>query len=136
MFGTHDLAPFVISGLLLNLTPGPDTLYIVGRSTTQGWRAGVVAGARHRCRHLRAHRRRGGWAFGHSRGFVQRLHRGQDRWCGLPGVHRHLALRSPLTPAARGRSLAPTSLHNVERVFEFLNQLVVDFYLYCSLAEF
>jgi threonine/homoserine/homoserine lactone efflux protein len=43
MFGTHDLALFVISGLLLNLTPGPDTLYIVGRSTTQGWRAGVVA---------------------------------------------------------------------------------------------
>ena len=43
MFGTHDLALFVASGLLLNLTPGADTLYIVGRSTTQGWRAGAVA---------------------------------------------------------------------------------------------
>jgi threonine/homoserine/homoserine lactone efflux protein len=43
MLGTHDLALFVLSGLLLNLTPGPDTLYIVGRSTTQGWRAGAVA---------------------------------------------------------------------------------------------
>ena len=43
MFGTHDLWLFVISGLLLNLTPGPDTLYIVSRSSTQGWRAGAVA---------------------------------------------------------------------------------------------
>ena len=43
MFGTHDLALFVVSGLLLNVTPGPDTLYIVGRGTTQGSRAGAVA---------------------------------------------------------------------------------------------
>jgi threonine/homoserine/homoserine lactone efflux protein len=43
MLGTHDLWLFVVSGLLLNITPGPDTLYIVGRSSTQGWRAGAVA---------------------------------------------------------------------------------------------
>lgn len=43
MFGIHDLWLFVVSGLLLNLTPGPDTLYIVGRSSTQGGRAGAVA---------------------------------------------------------------------------------------------
>lgn len=43
MFGTHDFLLFVASGLLLNITPGPDTLYIVGRSTAQGWRAGVAA---------------------------------------------------------------------------------------------
>jgi threonine/homoserine/homoserine lactone efflux protein len=43
MFGTHDLALFVLSGLLLNVTPGPDTLYIVGRSTAQGRRAGAAA---------------------------------------------------------------------------------------------
>jgi len=43
MFGTHNLWLFVFSGLLLNITPGPDTLYIVGRSSTQGWRAGAVA---------------------------------------------------------------------------------------------
>jgi threonine/homoserine/homoserine lactone efflux protein len=41
MFGTHDLWIFVISGLLLNITPGPDTLYVVGRSSTQGWQAGA-----------------------------------------------------------------------------------------------
>jgi len=43
VFGTHDLWLFVIAGLLLNVTPGPDTLYIVGRSSTQGLRAGAVA---------------------------------------------------------------------------------------------
>ncbi|HEX3912336.1 MAG TPA: LysE family translocator [Steroidobacteraceae bacterium] len=43
MFGTHDLWLFVLSGLLLNITPGPDTLYIVGRSSTQGWHGGAVA---------------------------------------------------------------------------------------------
>ena len=43
MFGTHDLWLFVLSGWLLNITPGPDTLYIVGRSSGQGWRAGAVA---------------------------------------------------------------------------------------------
>jgi threonine/homoserine/homoserine lactone efflux protein len=41
--GTHDLWLFVLSGLLLNITPGPDTLYIIGRSSTQGWPAGAVA---------------------------------------------------------------------------------------------
>lgn len=43
MLGTHDLWLFVVSGLLLNITPGPDTLYIVGRSSAQGARAGAVA---------------------------------------------------------------------------------------------
>lgn len=43
MLGTHDLLLFIGSGLLLNVTPGPDTLYIVGRSSAQGLRAGVVA---------------------------------------------------------------------------------------------
>jgi threonine/homoserine/homoserine lactone efflux protein len=42
MLGTHDLSLFIVSGLLLNITPGPDTLYIVGRST-QGLRFGAVA---------------------------------------------------------------------------------------------
>jgi threonine/homoserine/homoserine lactone efflux protein len=43
MLGTHDLALFVLAGLLLNVTPGPDVLYIVGRSSVQGLRAGVAA---------------------------------------------------------------------------------------------
>lgn len=43
MFGTTDLALFVVSGLLLNISPGPDTLYILGRTASQGWRGGAVA---------------------------------------------------------------------------------------------
>src|SRR3954469_18972371 len=43
MAGVHDLALFVVAGLLLNISPGPDTLYIAGRSATQGFRAGAVA---------------------------------------------------------------------------------------------
>jgi threonine/homoserine/homoserine lactone efflux protein len=38
MLGTHDLWLFVFSSLLLNITPGPDTAYIVGRSVQFGWR--------------------------------------------------------------------------------------------------
>ena len=34
---------FVGAGLLLNITPGPDVLYIVGRSLGQGRLAGVVS---------------------------------------------------------------------------------------------
>jgi threonine/homoserine/homoserine lactone efflux protein len=43
MFGIHDLALFIVSGLLLNILPGPDSLLIMTRSATQGWRAGVAA---------------------------------------------------------------------------------------------
>lgn len=34
---------FVLAGLLLNLTPGADMLYIIARSSGQGTRAGVVS---------------------------------------------------------------------------------------------
>jgi len=43
VFGTQNLALFVVSGFLLNLTPGQDTFYIVGRSLAQGRRAGVLS---------------------------------------------------------------------------------------------
>jgi threonine/homoserine/homoserine lactone efflux protein len=43
MFGVHDLALFVAAGLLLNVTPGPDTLYILSRTAGHGWRGGAVA---------------------------------------------------------------------------------------------
>ena len=43
MFGIHDLTLFVISGLLLNIMPGPDSLLIMARSASQGWRAGCAA---------------------------------------------------------------------------------------------
>jgi threonine/homoserine/homoserine lactone efflux protein len=43
VFGTQNLALFVVTGVLLNLTPGQDTFYIVGRSLAQGRRAGVLS---------------------------------------------------------------------------------------------
>jgi threonine/homoserine/homoserine lactone efflux protein len=43
MFGIHDFGLFLAAGILLNLTPGPDTLYIVGRSISQGRRVGVTS---------------------------------------------------------------------------------------------
>src|SRR2546423_1545889 len=43
MFGIHDFALFITTGVLLNLTPGPDTLYILGRSVAHGRRAGVAS---------------------------------------------------------------------------------------------
>jgi threonine/homoserine/homoserine lactone efflux protein len=43
MLGIHDFWLFIISGLLLNVTPGPDMAYIVGRSVQLGWRGGVMA---------------------------------------------------------------------------------------------
>ena len=43
MAGTQHLWLFIVSGLLLNITPGPDSLFLMARSATQGWRAGFVA---------------------------------------------------------------------------------------------
>ena len=43
MLGIHELWLFVLSGLLLNVTPGPDTAYIIGRTIQLGWRGGAAA---------------------------------------------------------------------------------------------
>ena len=43
MFGTQHLPLFVVSSLLLALTPGQDTPYIVGRTVSQGRRAGMCS---------------------------------------------------------------------------------------------
>ena len=43
IFGIHDFGLFLVAGFLLNLTPGPDTLYILGRSVAQGREAGVAS---------------------------------------------------------------------------------------------
>jgi threonine/homoserine/homoserine lactone efflux protein len=39
----HDLALFLSAALLLNLTPGPDMLFVAGTSAARGRRAGVLA---------------------------------------------------------------------------------------------
>src|SRR2546423_6442329 len=43
MFGIHDFGLFLAAGILLNLTPGPDTVYILGRSIMQGREAGIAS---------------------------------------------------------------------------------------------
>lgn len=41
--GINHLPLFILSGWLLNLTPGPDVFYILTNGLRGGWRAGVVA---------------------------------------------------------------------------------------------
>lgn len=43
MLGVIDLGMFVTAGLILNITPGADVLYITNRSAIQGSKAGMVA---------------------------------------------------------------------------------------------
>ena len=43
MLGIHDYWLFVVTGVLLNLTPGQDTFYILGRSVAEGMREGVAS---------------------------------------------------------------------------------------------
>jgi threonine/homoserine/homoserine lactone efflux protein len=43
MLGIHDYWLFVIAGVVLNLTPGQDTFYILGRSIAQAPRIGVAS---------------------------------------------------------------------------------------------
>jgi threonine/homoserine/homoserine lactone efflux protein len=43
VLGIHDYWLFVLTGVLLNLTPGQDTMFILGRSLTGGLRSGVAS---------------------------------------------------------------------------------------------
>lgn len=43
MFGIENYAGFVAAAVILNLTPGADTMYILTRSIAQGSRAGLVS---------------------------------------------------------------------------------------------
>lgn len=43
MFGITNFTTFIIACILLNMTPGSDTMYILGRSISQGKKAGVLS---------------------------------------------------------------------------------------------
>lgn len=43
MIGIHDLPLFIAAGLLLNVTPGPDTALVIGQSMRHGQRGGMLA---------------------------------------------------------------------------------------------
>jgi threonine/homoserine/homoserine lactone efflux protein len=43
MFGIQHFSLFLVSGILLNMTPGQDTVYILGRTIAQGRKAGIIS---------------------------------------------------------------------------------------------
>jgi threonine/homoserine/homoserine lactone efflux protein len=43
MFGILNFEAFIVAGVLLNLTPGADTMYILGRSIAYGKQAGIIS---------------------------------------------------------------------------------------------
>lgn len=43
MFGIHDFSVFIVTGILLIITPGPDTFYILGRSMAQDRSSGIAS---------------------------------------------------------------------------------------------
>lgn len=43
MFGIINFEAFVLAAVILNLTPGSDTMYILGRSVAQGTKAGIFS---------------------------------------------------------------------------------------------
>lgn len=43
MFGIENYAGFILAGLLLNVTPGTDSMYIITRSVSQGAQAGIYS---------------------------------------------------------------------------------------------
>jgi RhtB (resistance to homoserine/threonine) family protein len=43
MFGIENYLVFIVSGIILNITPGNDTIYILSRSIAQGRKAGIIS---------------------------------------------------------------------------------------------
>ncbi len=43
MFGISNFETFLIAAIILNITPGADTMYILGRSISQGKKAGILS---------------------------------------------------------------------------------------------
>ena len=43
MFGIENYWGFIVAALLLNITPGSDTIYILSRTLAQGKRAGITS---------------------------------------------------------------------------------------------
>ncbi len=89
MFGIHDFWLFLAAGFLLNVTPGPDTAYVVGRSVQLGWRGGGGGRARHRHRVPRPYPCSRDRPVGAAGGLLGRVCADQADRCGLPLLHRH-----------------------------------------------
>ena len=84
MSAITDLSLFIAAGLLLNVTPGADMLYVLSRGA--GPARGCGGGAGDRCGLLRAQCFCGA---GHERnpcGFVAGVLGAEVRWCHLPNL--------------------------------------------------
>ena len=106
MLGIHELWLFVISGVLLNISPGPDTAYIVGRSVQMGWRGGAAAALGISCGCLVHVVRRGDRPVGVAGGLIGRVHGDQVGRRGLSLLHRadHDAVAAAPACGCRRRS--------------------------------
>ena len=43
MFGINEIGLFIVAGLMLNITPGVDMLYVMHRAGSNGFKSGIVA---------------------------------------------------------------------------------------------
>ena len=102
MLGIQEFWLFIISGLLLNITPGPDTAYIVGRSVQIGMARRCGGGARHLHRLPGSRVRRGDRPVGAAGGVIGRVHRGEMGRRRLSLLHGH----QDAAVAARARRAA------------------------------
>ena len=100
MLGIHELWLFILSGLLLNVTPGPDTAYIVGRSMQIGWRGGAAAALGISTRLSGSRLCRRDRPFGAADGVVDRVHAREAGRRGLSALHRRSDAAVAPPPAA------------------------------------
>ncbi|MBC8884097.1 alpha/beta fold hydrolase [Flavobacterium piscinae] len=64
MYGIINFESFLLAGILLNLTPGTDTMYILGQSVSQGKKAEIL----HRTINYLKQRNKKVYLVGHSYG--------------------------------------------------------------------
>ena len=100
--GIHELWLFILSGLLLNVTPGPDTAYIIGRSVQFGWRGGAAAATGISCRLPRSRVRRRHRPVGAVDGVIGGLHGAEMGRRRLSVVYRRPDAAVAFAPAGGG----------------------------------
>ena len=132
MFGIHDFGLFLAAGILLNLTPGPDTAYILGRSIAQGREAGIASALGISVWKYFSHLRCSAWSVRNSGNVRVCVQRHQASWWRVSGFSRNQnATRSPQAIEPAGQ-LSPTNYNrgiSTRRFTNILNPKVALFFL-------